>query len=161
MRAINRPARLRRAAFFAQFARQGFRDAKRALVTISPDPGFKESSARQCAHQLLTRIYQDPTMAQQIAEIMSPEEVKSLFSTFARDESKPDQTRLRAGELMAKVHALLTERNINENTNRQVPLRAIEGLSTEDLADELVNRLRLSSSGISPQVIDIKQDAGV
>ena len=158
---ITQPYKQRRAALFVQWARQGFVNAGSALIAITPEPNFKPSSSRQIAHRLLTKVYADPDMADQIAKIMSADEVKEIFTTFARDKSKPDQTRLQANIAMGKVHALFIERNINDNLNRQVPLRAIEGLSTEDLADELVNRLRLSSSGISPQAIDTKQDADV
>lgn len=168
MQAINRPARLRRAAFFAQFARQGFWDAKRALITVTPDPGFKETSAKQTAHRLLTKIYQDPKMANEIANIMSPDEVKELFTDFARDKGKPDQTRLKAGELMAKVHALLTERNINENLNKNV---SDESLDPSVVAMEALRMLRESEqSGAklaqaadvaqSPQTVDTKADTG-
>ena len=160
MQAINRPARLRRAAFFAQFARQGFHDATRAILTISPDPGFQRRNAKQVAHQLLTRIYRDDEMAQEIANIMSPEEVKTLFSTFARDETKPDQTRLRAGELMAKVHALLTERNINENTNKNV---SDESPDPSIVAMEALRMLREAEQSESKlaQVVTPQQDGGV
>ena len=107
---------------------------------------------------MLTDSNVQAEIIKQTAAILTPEQVKEKISALS-DSAATDSNKLRALELMGKVHALFIERNINDNLNRQVPLRAIEGLSTEDLADELVNRLRLSSSGISPQAIDTKQDA--
>lgn len=151
-------AQLRSAALFAQYARQGFVDAKRALITISPGSTFTPGSAKVTAHRLLTRAIQNPEIMNEISKIMSPDEVKELFSSFARDESKPDHTRLRATEDMAKVHAMLTERSINENTNREfVDLRDV---STDKLGEELTNRLKLSATGVSTQVVEDKGDNG-
>ena len=166
---ITQPYKQRRAALFAQWARQGFVRAGDALIAISPEPSFKVSSSRQIAHRLLTNVYADPDMAEEIAKIMSADEVKELFTEFARDKAKPDQTRLQANIAMGKVHALFIERNINENLNKNV---SDESLDPSVVAIEALRMLRESEqSGAklaqavdvaqSPQAIDTKADAPI
>lgn len=120
--------------------------------------GYSPRSARAIASENLTKPNIIEAVEEKKRKIYDEQRLKERLTDVI--ESPDNQTVLvnaiRVGML---ERTMLTERNINENTNRQVPLRAIEGLSTEDLADELVNRLRLSSSGISPQAIEAKGDA--
>lgn len=87
----------------------------------------------------------------ELAKIMSADEVKSLFTDFARNPDKPDAIRLKAGELMGKVHAILTERNENYNKNMDLPALDLTKTDTQELTSELVRRLKLSSQGVNTQ----------
>ena len=123
--------------------------ARRAGYSDANQSGYEnkmKQGVMEAINEKKRRIYDENRLRERLTDVIEEPDNQTVLIQA-----------IRVGML---EKAMLTERNINENTNRQVPLRAIEGLSTEDLADELVNRLRLSSSGISPQVADIKQDAG-
>ena len=56
-------------------------------------------------------------LANELAGIMTAEEVKQRISEIARS-GQSEANKLKGLELMARVHALLTDRNINENTDK-------------------------------------------
>jgi hypothetical protein len=100
---------------------------------------------------MLTDATTQNALAQELAEIMGPDEVKQRISELARTADKnPDK--LKALELMAKVHALLTERNINENTN--IDKTDLEAKAAE-LALEMFKNVQPSASETSEKVNNV------
>ena len=104
---------------------------------------------------MLTDSNVQAEIIRQTAAILTPEQVKERISALS-DSADTDSNKLRALELMGKVHALFIERNINENLNKNV---SDESLDPSVVAMEALRMLRESeqSGAKLAQVIDAQQ----
>lgn len=100
-------------------------------IVREQSPHLTEISARVTAHRMLTDIHTRPELAQELAKIMPPDEVKELITEIARSKKERTPDRLKGLELMGKVHAILTDRTVNENLNTDMTAEALAKAAEE------------------------------
>ena len=133
---IHRPALERRKAFYRQFAKQGFVNATQAVLTNTPN--LTNGSARVQAHRMLTDTNAIEAQAEELAKIMSPEEVQEQITEIARNKDKDNRPyRVRTLELMARVHALLIDKSQVETKDVRAEQEEIDRKAAE-LAIKLI-----------------------
>ena len=103
----------------------------------------------------MTNLDTQETVARELAGIMTAEEVKQRISEIARS-GQSEANKLKGLELMARVHALLTDRNINENTDKTaqdelIRVKAAElALSMLKSSEDAITGLNQGETSIEP-----------
>ena len=128
--------RQRAKAFSRQLASQGYSNATKAMQTVSPHLTY--GSAAVQAHRVLNTDKGQEAMAEELAKIMSPEEVQEQITEIARNKDKDNRPyRVRTLELMARVHALLIDKSQVETKDVRAEQEEIDRKAAE-LAIKLI-----------------------
>ena len=151
-KAPGRSALEKRIVFARHYIANGYNATQAAKHITS---GTSYAGARVLGSRMLTDSNVQAEIIRQTAAILTPEQVKERISALS-DSADTDSNKLRALELMGKVHALFIERNINENLNKNV---SDESLDPSVVAMEALRMLRESeqSGAKLAQVIDAQQ----
>ena len=142
------PAILRRKAFWREFSKQGFVNATGVVRKQSPHLTY--GSAGVQATRMLNDARGIEAQAQELAKIMSPEEVQEQITEIARNKDKDNRPyRVRTLELMARVHALLIDKSQVETRDVRAEQEEIDRKAAElaiKLMKESVEVTRLSDN---------------
>ena len=138
-------AKTRKKAFAREYVANGFNASKAAKVVR---PHLTPKSAREIGSRYLD---DDIVKAEIDKHILTPEEIKQHATKLALN-GKAETTQVRALELLARIHAMLTERNITE---------LYQHVTEEELvkrAEQAVAALLTSPQTLSP--VNIETSAG-
>ena len=137
-------AKTRKKAFAREYVANGFNASKAA---IKVKPGMTPGGARVRGSRYLA----DAAVQAEINKhILSPEEIKEHATHLALN-GKAETTQVRALELLARIHAMLTERNITE---------LYQHVTEEELvkrAEQAVAALLASPQTLSPAKLETGQ----
>lgn len=139
-----KPAINKRQAFVRHYVANGF-NATQAMQQVIPNSTY--GYQRKAASIMVSDRNTQEAIAGELAKVMSAEEVKERISKLAR-EAGNDTHKLKALELMSRIHALLVDKQ--EVTSRELPQvpADVKALETDQLVSLVIDRLKLSSLGI-------------
>lgn len=106
---------------------QGLRSA--TAIVLEQTPNLTYNSAGVTAHRMLNDIKTMPEFAEEKAKIAELQELDEIATSFVRDTTRPDQTRLKALELNYRRKGALIDRTEQTNltvSNEEMDRRAAE-----------------------------------
>lgn len=124
------PTEIRDRAIVQQWIAQGCSNITRATEIVSPHLAY--DSAKAQGYRSFTRAYRNGLLMAELSKIMDASEVKELFTEFARDKSEDTRNRIKAAELMSRVHGLLIDKSevkttqVNADVEAEIRKRAAE-----------------------------------
>jgi phage terminase small subunit len=139
---------------------------QRRFVTLLPnadsntqaaiDAGYGKGSNRDSAQVMASETLSKPMVQEALITLYDENKIKQVISRHL--DSDKEMVSLKAAELGARTLAMLTDRQKVE-TKLESSIDTSR-LTDEQLRDELLKRLKMSSQGISTQYRDIPDTVG-